>query len=354
MNKVSDIFHGWGFWLQVAIVVAVLLLPLTYIENNESIASKHYLLGVSGPVALIAVFYMNYFWLVPQLLKGRKPLYFLVNLAVIIILAVTVQGCTRYLWVLKRGEPTSYPFLTLNILVFLRNAFYLTISAGTAAAVIFSKRWIVSEKNRVEIQKSQREAELMNLRQQVNPHFLLNTLNNIYALTRFDQVKAQEAIMQLSKLLRHILYESEHESVELLEEVNFIHNYVNLMRLRLPSYVKVTEDINIPEQLSIQVAPVIFISLIENAFKHGIDHSSECFVHISLNADNHQIVCHIENSYHPKLKADSTGHGIGLHQVERRLELLYPGRYTWEKRIDKEKKVYSSKITIYDTELHDH
>lgn len=97
---------------------------------------------------------------------------------------------------------------------------------------------------------------------------------------------------------------------------------------------------------------MIFISLLENAFKHGINPGQKNFIHIKLEATNEQIIFSIENSCSPKERLRNTGHGIGLNQVERRLELAYPGKYKWEKKFDNNQNIYSSKIIIYDTKLH--
>ena len=198
------------------------------------------------------------------------------------------------------------------------------------------------------------KAELINLRQQVNPHFLLNTLNNIYALTAFDTEKAQKAIIDLSKMLRHILYDYQQPYVSLKEEVEFLNNYIELMMIRLPDNVDIKRECNLPEPCNIQVAPMIFISLLENAFKHGISPSHKNFIHILLDANDERIVFAIENSHHPKTKEERSGHGIGLKQVERRLELAYPGKYQWKKKYDSKMNIYSSKIIIYDTKLYNH
>ena len=169
----------------------------------------------------------------------------------------------------------------------------------------------------------------MNLRNQINPHFLLNTLNNIYALTAFDTTKAQNAIQELSKMLRHILYDYQQPTVPLKDEAEFLENYVKLMKIRLPQSVEVRSEFNI-QNAQQSVAPMIFISLVENAFKHGVSTTEPSFVHINISDDNDTIVCNIKNSNFPKPASDDSGHGIGLKQVLRRLELAYPDNYTWE------------------------
>ena len=179
-------------------------------------------------------------------------------------------------------------------------------------------------------------------------------MNNIYALTAFDTEKAQKAIIDLSKMLRHILYDYQQPYVSLKEEVEFLNNYIELMMIRIPDNIEIKRECNIPEPCNIQVAPMIFISLLENSFKHGISPNHKNFIHILLDANDERIMFAIENSNYPKTKEERSGHGIGLKQVERRLELAYSGKYRWEKKYDSKMNIYSSKIIIYDTKLHNH
>ena len=208
------------------------------------------------------------------------------------------------------------------------------------------QRWQHLEEARKEAETARAEAELSNLRNQLNPHFLLNTLNNIYALISFDQDKAQMAVGELSKLLRHMLYENQQDFVQLSKEADFMRNYVELMKIRLTDNVKVTTNINVAPNDSTPVAPLIFISLIENAFKHGISPQGKGDIKIGLSQVDGDITCEICNTCYPKRENDKSGSGIGLEQVSRRLELMYPDRYTWEKGITDDGKEYYSKITI--------
>ncbi len=134
------------------------------------------------------------------------------------------------------------------------------------------------EAARKEAERNRTEAELKNLRNQLNPHFLLNTLNNIYALIAFDTDKAQQAVQELSKLLRYVLYDNQQTYVPLGKETDFIRNYIELMRIRLSSNVQMTTQIDILPDSQTLIAPLIFISLIENAFKHGISPTERSFI----------------------------------------------------------------------------
>lgn len=199
---------------------------------------------------------------------------------------------------------------------------------------------------RREAEKSRTEAELKNLRNQLNPHFLLNTLNNIYALIAFDTDKAQTAVQELSRLLRHVLYDNQQNFVTLGKEMDFIKNYIALMRIRLSSNVTVETRFDIRPDSPTEIAPLIFISLIENAFKHGISPTEPSHIRIYFSESVHEVRCEIINSYHPKSEADKSGSGIGLEQVSKRLELTYPGRYEWKHGISEDGKEYKSVLTI--------
>ena len=241
---------------------------------------------------------------------------------------------------------------------YVRDLINFGIFATAATCIALAQRWFwadnarkYAETARVRAEADRTEAELKSLRSQINPHFLLNTLNNIYALTAMDTYRAQNAIQQLSKMLRHMLYDNMLDSVNLQDEIQFLENYVNLMKIRLPNSVDVTFQKIVPDA-DIKVAPLIFISLFENAFKHGVSLTEPSFIRILIKADvppggdEKKLICSIENSYFPKPEQDRSGHGIGLEQVQRRLDLLYPNRYVWEKGTGPDNCTYYSKITI--------
>lgn len=321
-----------------------------------------YLLRLLFPAFMCIIFYLNYFWLVPHYIISNRRLnvYILVNAITVIIFAFCMQLVMDYIHLreIASGWPPPPPhghFTKMPALVtmILRNGFSFALSAVVATLLRLAMKWQNAESARrdMEIQKS--EAELENLRNQINPHFLLNTLNNIYALISFDQNKAQKAVLSLSALLRQMLYGTQKNAITLREEAEFITHYVDLMRIRISENVKITLDISIPPQNDIYIAPVILISLVENAFKHGVSPTAQSFVSIRLFSDGDKIECEIQNSNFPKSDTDKSGHGIGLKQVARRLDLAYKDKYEWIKGIDESKKVYFSKIIIYDTKLCD-
>lgn len=342
----------------------MLLTPIMFISNEDHLSWNKYWGQVISPLTLLLVFYLNYLFLAPRLLlRSHRIQFFLINFVMIASLASGIHVWMEYQF--RKDYPQSEQTVNKKnrirgkrhhgpgfMFFFFRDVLNFSLAATTSTAIVLASKWSKSEKARREAEAARTEAELKNLRSQINPHFLLNTLNNIYALTAFDQDKAQDAIIELSKLLRHVLYDNQEEAVPLKDEVQFIHSYVKLMKMRLPQSVELTEHVDIPENIEPHIAPLIFISLIENAFKHGISPTERSFIHIDIHADASSIVCCIENSNYPKTQADRSGHGIGLMQVEKRLELSYPGKYKWVKGVDN--NTYKSEITIYDTEMRDY
>ena len=332
----------------MAVWLMLFLSPLMF-SHEQTISFVRVAAFSIFPLCMMTVFYTNYLWLVPRYyIAHEERFYWIFNMIMILVLAVLMQLWMHLLHPLfpDDGRPHPEPSFLKQLLFVARNIFNLSVVLFIATSMEISSRWHQMEDERIEMEAARKEAELANLRSQINPHFLLNTLNNIYALTAFDTEKAQKAIMELSKMLRHMLYDNQQSMVTLKEEIQFIGNYVNLMKLRLPQNVEVRFHSNYPEPCNIQVAPLIFISLVENAFKHGVSPTEKSFIDINISAEKDLLTCEIKNSNYPKTQQDRSGHGIGLQQVERRLNLSYPQRHTWKKGITDNGKQYYSKIEI--------
>ena len=330
---------GWGIMFGF---------PFFFVERrNGNINWWAYVRHAAVPLSFMIVFYANYFLLVPRyLFQNQAKRYVVYN--IILLCAI---GVLLHLWQSLTFDTSFAPKpkragMPPGWLFFLRDMLSLVFTIGLSAAIRMSARWTQNEAARKEAEKSRAEAELKNLRNQLNPHFLLNTLNNIYALIAFDSDKAQQAVQELSKLLRYVLYDNQQTYVPLCKEVDFIRNYIELMRIRLSSNVKMTTQFDIQPDSQTLIAPLIFISLIENAFKHGISPTETSFISIRISESNKEVICEIRNSNHPKTMEDKSGSGVGLEQVSRRLEILYPGDYTWSKGISKEGEVYESRLSI--------
>ena len=171
---------------------------------------------------------------------------------------------------------------------FAGNAVLYLLVVGAGVAIRMTGGWYRAEAARQELEHSRTEAELQNLKSQLNPHFLFNTLNNIYSLIQIDVDRAQRSVHELSSLLRYVLYESSRPTVPLKAEVEFLRDYIELMRIRQPRHVRVF--VSLPEEPSpTPVAPLLFISLVENAFKHGVSNEKPSYVTIDIHEDQEQL-----------------------------------------------------------------
>ena len=206
-------------------------------------------------------------------------------------------------------------------------------------------RWIFNQiKSIISRRKEKINLELMHLKSQVNPHFFFNTLNNLYGLINKDPEQARQMVLTLSEMMRYSLYDGQKEWVALEDELKYIRNYIDLHKAR---YHK-TNDIQLHHSIKepgITVMPLLFIILLENAFKHGIETLREkAFVHVEITADVNEIHFYIKNNYDPTCRSGDNEQGIGLQNLARRLELAYPKQHslTYSTNAD----IYSAKLTL--------
>lgn len=349
MNKKLYIFLHVGIW------AFMFLSPLTYLRGN-GMSALHYLMTCVSPFLMMVVFYVNYLWLTPKcFVIGKRRYYLLFNTIMIVAFGIILHPWVNFTNDMFSTYLPRYKETSIDKFFFtLRDIVSLAMSAAVATAIVLASRWQRNEDARLEAEAARSESELRNLRSQINPHFLLNTLNNIYALTAFDQKRAQDAIKQLSEMLRHMLYDNQFNQVPLQDELNFLDSYVNLMKIRLPQNVEVTftKNLQVPD---LKIRPLMFIPLVENAFKHGVSPTEPSFVNICIKTGTElmeegkmcdTITCEIKNSNYPKTNQDRSGHGIGLMQTQRRLELAYPNRFEWRKGVRDNGTTYQSIIKI--------
>ena len=192
-----------------------------------------------------------------------------------------------------------------------------------------------------ELEKENLEQQLEYLRYQINPHFFMNTLNNIHALVDIDPEKAKQTILELSKMMRFVLYEGNKKGVPLDREITFLQNYITLMKLRYTDKVRITVDVpaSLPNR---EVPPLMFITFVENAFKHGVSYRQDSFIDIALKTDEGRLVFTCRNSKIPN-EEDKHG-GVGLKNVRQRLDLIYGSDYTLD--IRDEDNTYTVNLTI--------
>ncbi|MBQ8366829.1 MAG: histidine kinase [Alistipes sp.] len=201
------------------------------------------------------------------------------------------------------------------------------LMSGANSMIKLYYRTIETERRMALLEKQNIEAQMKYLMYQINPHFLMNTLNNIHAMIEFDTDMARRSVMELSHMLRHVLYDSSEENTTLDKEVEFLHNYIELMRVRYDDDVAIklhTPDIT--QCRKIKMPPLLLIVLVENAFKHGISYNNKSFITVNIAVDGSELSCTVANSRHT---APATGHsGIGLNNITKRLDILFGNRYS--------------------------
>lgn len=217
------------------------------------------------------------------------------------------------------GQPEPVPayinLLILSVLVF-----------GFDTGLKTASKWVYAEQQRIILEKENVETQLAFLKHQISPHFFMNTLNNIHSLIDIDTSEAKKSVIKLSSLMRHLLYESANEFSPVKSEIDFIKSYVDLMKLRYPKEIKIT--LNTPKILPDKsIPPLIVISLLENAFKHGISYTHESFVEINISITNERMHFKITNGKNKEAQRSSEA-GIGIENTRKRLELLFRENYT--------------------------
>ena len=316
----------------------------TYLSTRDAQATKTSFFVVWNLLkSPLIVFFSNYYFFGPYMFfKRRYWLFVFSNLCV--IFGMNSQFFSLYF---HRDSIPNMPEMSPNMWIgfFSGMLMFLLLNFMVAAIAIgirhFSRMREIRQQLKDEKAKNT-EAELAWLKNQINPHFLFNTLNNISSLTQIDPDAAQDAIAQLSDLLRYAMYETNKKTVPISGEIEFMRNYISLMELRCneKTEVKTTFD----TQQDVEIAPLLFISLIENAFKHGVSSSRSSMIDIHLEQKDNHIIFTCENTNYPKDDADRSGSGIGLENTRRRLDLMYQGRYKWEQTLNDD--IYHIKITI--------
>lgn len=322
------------------------------------------ILNISRPnISLFIAFLVNRFILLPKLFFNRKRGQYL--LAVFLLLLALFVGNSMFgpsppaeLRPPAREmgfQPTPPPLgnnlerprpdtgrPSQHLPVGLVSSFLCLLIIGVDTGINSAVKLIRKEKEHTILEKENMRNQLAFLRNQISPHFFMNTLNNIHSLIDIDTEEAKDTVIRLSKLMRHLLYDSEAERLALKQEIEFIKSYVELMKLRYPSKVDIVLETpeHIPEK---KIPPLLFTSVIENAFKYGISYNKASFVHISLQIQTDSLLLLVRNSKHFQGKKEPYS-GIGLPNTRKRLDLLYQDQYSLE--VMEEEDIYTVKLYL--------
>ncbi|WP_299381777.1 sensor histidine kinase [uncultured Lacinutrix sp.] len=292
------------------------------------------------------IFYFNYFVLIDRFLFPKKTLLFIaVNIALIglfLFLKEYIEDnyfqdiLKKRLANTERTEPPFKMAMYIQLLSYLAPLFF-------SVALKSTKRWAKTEAERKEAANFKLKSELQHLHYQLQPHFFFNSLNNIYSLVDISPDQAKSSIHSLSKLMRYMLYETNLEVVPLSKEIDFLKKYIDLMKLRVSDKTSVSYSFPVKET-GIQIAPLLFISLIENAFKHGVSATKPSTIDINMTCDDNTVLFSVENHNFPKKTDDKSGSGIGLQNLEKRLELLYSDKFSFKTILKDDRFLVTLKI----------
>jgi len=334
--------------LHVLAWAIILGIPLYFFKRWE-VGKDFIWLYYIGNLINGIIFYTNYLILVPKFFfsSGKLKYYLSVLFLLTVLYFVSDKSnelVFRYVPGRNNSEEVSIPgiegrkmpppltdehfgrppFREMHLFNYMFTSLFLVFfSVGMRVL----ERHSQTEKLQKELEKEKLNSELAFLKNQISPHFFFNTLNNIYSLISINAEDSQKAVLKLSKLMRYLLYDSEHGNTKLSNEIDFMNNYIDLMKLRVSS--KISLNISFPDKYDdINIPPLIFIPFIENAFKHGISFREKSFIDISMTTDKESVKFRCTNSLVKIREENETSQsGIGLENVTKRLNLLFPGKH---------------------------
>jgi two-component system LytT family sensor kinase len=276
----------------------------------------------------ISLFYVNYLLLIPNFLDKKRYGFYAISIG----LALVSYGLGKYGFALifrnymlmhDKNETTGFWSFFLN--TSFTNLFFLFLST----VLKFTVDWFLNERIQRDLENQRLSAELAFLKSQINPHFLFNSLNSIYSLAYQRSETTPEAILKLSEIMRYMLYECNDNKVDLVKELQYLHNYIDLQKIRFANkaYIDFKVEGRVDNQ---QIVPLLLIAFIENAFKHGVANNALMPIRLLIDVEQAHLHFYIQNKKHTNNR-DAAG-GIGLNNVKRRLDLLYPGKYNLDIR----------------------
>ena len=345
--------------LYILVWAMALLVPIlnSKMMSEEHVYLSNILLVWSKLLPYIIIFVINNALLAPKFFFQHRYLaYVAISLVMLTAIFYPIEHYQDELRLLEYPDGTNY-FIhgraSFTDLAWYWNVLLGLFMMGANCSIKFIFRSMQAEQKMVAMERHALQAEMDYLKYQINPHFFMNTLNNIHALIDIDSEVAKSSVIELSKMMRYVFYDSEKTHTNLWQEVQFVENYISLMRIRYMSDVDVRVDVQKPLPTNAKVPPLLIIVFVENAFKHGVSYNRPSFVHIRLHCEDGKAVCEVRNSRHKNMQVEKGG--VGLENVRKRLDLLFGKDYellTDDSREDE----YSVKLTIpmtYD-KVHSH
>lgn len=315
------------FAIAVHALVWILLLIIPYVSTDQIFGSlypesdtKYLLLSVALSAVLLIIFYFNYFLLIPRFLLAKKYWLYCLFLLMAIVTAFLILSAIFSLSdfsseTLAQKHPASEKIIPVIII----NAISLWL-----LAIVSSILWTVY--NRLKQTESEKlSAQIASLKSQINPHFLFNTLNNIYATAIDDSPKAADMVDKLSEMMRYTMKDIQQDFVLLEDEINYISNFIELQKIRLDRSVKL-EYHSLDDIPPLKIAPMLLIPFIENAFKHGVNSEQKSRIKVEITMNNNEVQLKVLNNKVNVQRDISERSGLGIENTKHRLNLIYPSK----------------------------
>lgn len=344
----------------VVILICILHISTEHSLNNETWLSLKDILmicKVTGP--LFVLFILNNYILIPYLLEHQRVRCYIAGVLMLIGITTLVQYALSperrehnhrpkfehpMEPVMHRHMPPPAP---------LHGLVYSLLVVGLNLGIWSLSRAVAYRIERSQLIAANVESQLNQLKTQINPHFYMNMLNSIHGLVDLNPPKAKDLIMDMSRLMQYMLYDSARDKISLSKEIKFLYDYIKIIKDRYPKgKVAVTSEFPSPETtMAIMVPPLLFIGFVENAFKHGVDYRFESKIDIKISTDAESVVFECKNIVHSKEDKEKRKGGIGLENVKKRLALIYEGKSHLE--INEQNNIYYVKLTIPHNETQD-
>ncbi len=325
MNKRGSIVIHLIFWLFLVMICTMAVV------SNPNRATPHEILVYFGFYGLIniSIFYINYTLLIPQLVRERKKYaLYVISMILLIVFMVILKTLLAVLYseiiLTYIKSPSGLKVHTTLFKYIFKAVFISGFFVVISSLIKFAVDWFGNERIQRQLEREKKDMELQFLKSQLNPHFLFNSLNNIYSLAYQKSDKTADAVLKLSEIMRYMIYESNDSWVPLNKELDYVKSYIELQKLRFKDGAAV--ELVVSGEIDAQpIVPLILISFVENAFKHGVANDLSDPIRINLIAN--QKILHFSVSNRKNFFNKDEMGGVGLSNVERRLQLLYPDRY---------------------------
>jgi sensor histidine kinase YesM len=336
-KKFNRIIQHIAFWILIYLMITIL-----FSASGPSAYWQIFILTAGLLPFEIAGTYFTIYYFIPVFLLRRRYAGFIglsILLAVISVAAARFLNYHTYTFIYPQYSDIEFNFFSTS-LIYIFIEMYFVVCFATGIKLV--KYWFKNQKVKTELENQNLASELALLRSQINPHFLFNTLNNIDSLIFQNQQKASDSIIKLSGIMRYMLYESTVDMVLLTNEIEYIRNYIALFELRIKNKNFIQFSI-VGNSQGRMIAPMLFVPFVENAFKHGSKKVKSPGIIINMIIENKIIEFEVTNFFNDVQNTDKTG-GIGLNNIRRRLELIYPEKH--ELLISSEKNFYKVNLKI--------